>query len=420
MAQPADPTAPPPPVAPAPAEPPVPPTPPTPPEAPVVVIAPEPKPAEKEKKPNAGFDGGFFIRSDDGKYSLKITGRAQPYLNITRNSAANPGDPDDRIVDWRSNFEVRRARLVFDGKLHGKNLTYKLQTDFGKGVVSVRDIHFDVRLEKDVWVRVGQWKRPFSRQQITSSGRQELSDRSITDRAFGAGRDVGIAIRNDYEKSPDLEWIVGVFNGRGEAPVLAGTVTTDPMTGMGTIGTTSNTNVPTKFRPAIVGRVGINRNGLKGYTEADLEGGPMRFGVGLSAWLEGDFDDDKKSNQKLQADYIVKAQGFSTTGGVYAMTDQEAIADTSITDAETSLVGFHAQAGYMLNKNWQGAARYSYVNDPRQKAKTVRDQQEIAVTASYYGVGHDAKFQAGVRLVKTGDADFTDIILFEIGSNVGW
>ena len=30
----------------------------------------------------------------------------------------------------------------------------------------------------------------------------------------------------------------------------------DPATGMGTIGATTNTNVPSKFRPAVVGRVG--------------------------------------------------------------------------------------------------------------------------------------------------------------------
>lgn len=112
---------------------------------------------------------------------------------------------------------MRRMRLVLEGNLHGKNLLYKFQSDFGKGVPSVKDAHVDVRLSGDAWLRFGQWKRPFSRQQINSSGRLEMTDRSITDKAFGAGRDVGIAIRNDYEKSPEIEWTLGVFNGRGEA-----------------------------------------------------------------------------------------------------------------------------------------------------------------------------------------------------------
>ena len=387
----------------------------TPPENPPVTDQPlipdeAPAPAE-ETKPVAGFDKGFFLRSDDDKYVLKINGRFQPFFNLTRTS-----DP----ADYRSQFEVRRMRIVLEGNVHGKNLLYKLQTDFGKGVPTIKDAHFDVNLAKDVWLRFGQWKRPFSRQQISSSGRLEMTDRSITDRAFGAGRDVGIALRNDYEKSPEFEWTLGVFNGRGEAPALTGTVVVDPLTGMGTLGTTTNTNVPLKFRPAVVGRVGINRNKLKGYSEADLEGGSLRWGAALSVWLEGDFDDDDKSNQKVQADYIIKANGFSTTGGIYAMTDQEAVEDTSVLDAETSLVGFHLQAGYMFDKNWQAVARYALANDPRTKDVTTRDQQEISVAANYYGVGHDAKFQGGVRLIKTGDASFTDVVLFELGANVGW
>lgn len=369
-----------------------------------------PAPAEDktEKKPTAGFDKGFFIHSDDEKYGVKITGRFQPFFNYSYVKASK---------DSRPQFEMRRMRLVLEGNLHGKSLLYKLQTDFGKGVVSVKDAHVDVRLSGDTWLRFGQWKRPFSRQQINSSGRLELTDRSITDKAFGAGRDVGIAVRNDYEKSPELEWTVGVFNGRGEAPAFGGTVTVDPMTGMGTIGTTTNTNVPAELRPAIVGRVGYNSKGLKGYSEADLEGGPLRYGVAASVWLEGDFDDDAVSSQKAQTDFIVKASGFSTTGGIYFMTAQDG---DNVLDQASSLFGFHLQAGYMLTKKWQAAARYSYINDVTLKATTARDQQEIAAAVNFFGFGHDAKFQGGTRLIKNGAGSFSDVLLFELGANIGW
>lgn len=362
----------------------------------------------RDEKPNAGFDKGFFIRSDDEKYGLKITGRFQPYFNYSYVRSSK---------DSRPQFEVRRARIVLDGNLHGKSLQYKLQTDFGRGNVTIRDAHVDVKLASETWLRIGQWKRPFSRQRITSSGRFELTEQSITDRAFGAGRDIGIAVRNDYEKSPELEWIVGVFNGRGDAPVLSGSVTVDPMTGMGTLGPTTSTNVPSEFRPAIVGRVGYNTKGLKGYSEADLEGGPLRFGTALSVWLEGDVDDDAVSSQKVQADYILKAEGFSTTGGVYFLTAQDG---AKLLDQEASLFGFHLQAGYMLTPKWQAAARYGYVNDVTLKSKTARDQQEISIAGNFFGVGHDAKFQGGMRLVKNGAGTFTDVLLFELGANVGW
>ncbi|MGE0396165.1 MAG: porin [Kofleriaceae bacterium] len=370
---------------------------------------PPPAPTEETKaKPNAGFDKGFFLRSDDDKYALKITGRFQPFFNYSYVTATKDSKPQ---------FEMRRMRLVLDGHIHGKNLLYKFQADFGKGHPTVKDAHIDVKLANETWLRFGQWKRPFSRQQINSSGRLEMTDRSITDRAFGAGRDVGIAIRNDYEKSPEVEWTLGVFNGRGEAPALTGTVTVDPMTGMGTLGSTSTTNVPSEFRPAVVGRVGYNSKGMKGYSEADLEGGPLRFGAGASVWLEGDFDDDAVSSQKVQADYILKAEGFSTTGGVYFMTAQDG---DSILDQASSLFGFHAQAGYMLAPKWQAVARYGYINDVTLKSTTARDQQEIAVAGNFFGVGHDAKFQGGMRLIKNGDGKFTDVWLIELGANVGW
>jgi hypothetical protein len=157
---------------------------------------------------------------------------------------------------------------------------------------------------------------------------------------------------------------------------------------------------------------------MKGYTEADLEGGSLRFGVAASVWLEGDFDENDKSNQKVQADYIVKAEGLSTTGGVYFMTDQDG---EGVLDATNSLVGFHVQAGYMVvPKHWQVAGRFALVSDLLADDKTARDQTEISVGGNYFGFGHDAKVAAAVRLIKTGDAKLTDVILFELGVNVGF
>jgi len=398
--------------------------PPTTPEPPPDPIKPPPAdPAVKPKNPeqpaagkagkgSVGYDKGFYIKTDDGKFSLNFTGRVQPFFVSTY--TAEP-------KNFANAFEVRRGRLVFDGNIHSKKLFYKFQADFGKGVVTLKDYHFDLELSKDVLLRMGQWKRPFSRQQITSSGRLETPDRAITDKAFGAGRDIGIAIGNRYEKSPDLEWIVGVFNGTGDAAKLEGvSVTLDPMTGEPIVDTAKAkfNNVPKDFLPALVARIGINRNGIKGYSEADLEGGPLRWGVGGSVQLEGDFDENDKSNQRLEVDYVVKAEGFSSTGGFYAMTDQKADAAT---DVEASLVGFHLQGGYMVvPKRWQLAARYGYVNDPRTKDAQKTDQQEIAIAANFFGFGHDAKFAGGIKLLKNGDADFSDNIVIELGANVGW
>jgi Phosphate-selective porin O and P len=377
---------------------PVPPADPAPPTPPTTTD----KPAASEKKPGtAGYDKGFYLRDADDKFALKINGRLQPFYTL--NLGREP-------LDFKNAFEVRRARIILEGHTYTKKLAYKLQTDFGKGFLTLKDYYFDVEFAKGTWFRVGQWKRPFSRQQITSSGRLEMTERSVTDRAFLGSRDLGIAIHNGYEKSPELEWTVGVFNGTGDAPRFVPTL--DPTTGAVTGG--AFTNVPGKFRPVWVARVGFNGNRIKGYSEADLEGGPLRYAVGASIAVEGDNDDDNKSQQRAELDYVVKAEGFSVSGGFYLMTDQT---DIKLYDQDLSFLGVHVQAGYMLTPKIQAAARYSLIDARLDEA---RDQQEIALTGNYYGFGHDAKLQAGVRLIKNGDKGFGDGIVGEVGANVGF
>jgi hypothetical protein len=350
---------------------------------------------------NTGYDKGFFIKSDDGKFALKIKARVQPYLAMARSKTP--------AADWTGAFEVRRARLILEGNLHGDDLRYKIQSDFGKGNPSLKDWYADARLSGSTWIRAGQWKRPFSRQQITSSGKLELADRAITDKGFGAGRDIGVALHNGYEDSPAIEWIVGVWNGTGDAAGFDVDLTdpADPVV--------SVTNVPREFKPAFIGRVGLNSEGIKGYSEADLEGGPLRWAAAASFWGEADFDRDDTSNDKVELDFIVKAQGFTGSGAVYAMTRQ---AGTHVlSDQELAYIGFHLQTGYMIKPTWQGVARFAMIDG---RVDGLRDTKELTAGASYYGWGHDAKIQGDVTLLKVDDGKFTDAIRFQLGANIGF
>ena len=350
-----------------------------------------------------------MLTTSDDQFLLRISAHVQPFMNVTVT-------PDETTT----NFELRRARLWLDGNLWGSQIYYRFQPDLGKGNVTLKDFLFDVALSKAVWLRVGQWKKPFSRQQITAFYRTELTDRSITDRAFGAGRDIGIALHNNYEQSPPWEWTLGVFNGTGEAARLEGvTAMTDPITGEPIVDTSNAkfTNIPRDLRPMIVGRVGHNHGKLRGYSEADLEGGRLRWGVGLSVQAEGDLDGNDQSNQKAEVDYILKWNGLSSTGGLYAQTAQDG---PQLRDLTRSLVGFHVQGGYMVSKRWQVAARYAAVGETAIDGTQPTDQQEISIGASFYGHRHDAKVQGAVRLFKTGDGKFTDFILIELGSVIGF
>ena len=345
----------------------------------------------------AGYDKGFFIRAPDAPYLLKLQGRLQARFAYEALEGA-----DDEMA-----FSIPRARLTAAGHVFTEALTWKLQLDFGKGSATLKDFYADYALvPKWLHLRAGQWKRPFSRQQITSSGKLELTDRAITDKFFGAGRDIGVAIHNDYEHSPAFEYAFGVFNGTGEKPWFEGNVTVDPATGEGDVAHGGFTNVPDRFRPALVLRLGYNYGGIKGYSEADLEGGPLRFAVGASGLADLDLDEDDASRIVGELDFLLKVSGFSVSGAAYVASKQ---AGGGFVDQSYAALGFHVQAGYVLSGFVEPVVRYAMTAPDGSD----NDVQEILGGVSLYLFGHDVKWQieGGALLSESAGGDRTDGIV---------
>ena len=165
-------------------------------------------------------------------------------------------------------------------------------------------------------------------------------------------------------------------------------------------------NVPDVFNPILAMRLGFNTKDLKGYSEADLEGGPTRFGMGLSGLIDFDLDDSDNGNYRTQLDYILKANGFSTTGAVYLMSAQEG-ADFS--DQSYGGLGFHAQLGYVIKGKVQPVFRYAYVNPEGAENQT----QELLGGISVYVFKHNLKWQTdgGAIINQEGDDSLTDGIV---------
>lgn len=347
--------------------------------APVADAAPEPTAPEPAPagEPTAGYHKGFFIQSEDRLFRLEIGARVQARYVFEAIEAA----PNE------SAFSIARARLSLSGHVFSEDLTYKFQSDFGKGFVTLKDFYADHAFVPGTFqLRAGQWKRPFSRQQITSSGKQELVDRATTDAASGAGRDIGIAIHNDYEKSPEFEYALGVFNGTGEKPLFSGDVTVDPMTGEGGVSGGAFGNVPDTLHPALVLRAGYNHGGIKGYSEADLEGGPFRAAIAASGLADLDADDDDASSLKAEVDYIVKVEGFSSTGAVYVSSAQSG---PGFSDRAFEALGLHLQIGYVIGELVQPVARYSLVAPDGAD----NDSHEVLGGIGFYFWGHEVKWQ---------------------------
>jgi hypothetical protein len=352
--------------------------------------------------PVAGFDGGFFIQDPDKRFRLRIKGRVQG--RFTHGSSESYVEDADNVRDYNYAFSIPRARLRMDGHAFSPNLKYVMQVEFGGGYTYLRDYYVDIALaSRKLGLRVGQYKRPFSRQQLTSSGNQELVDRAITDRAFGAGRDLGIML---HGKAPMVEWALGLFNGSGERGDFSGTVTVDPDTMTGSVSRGRFGNVPGRFKPMAVGRIGIHHHDLTGYSEADLEGGKLRLGFATSVKAAFDADESDASFVRAQADYILKVHGFSTTGAFYVGSAQDG---DSFADQSYDRIGFHIQAGHVIAERIQPAVRYALV-DP---VGTHNRVQELMGGLSVYVFSHNVKWQTdgGVQLREHAEGILVDSLI---------
>jgi hypothetical protein len=103
-------------------------------------------------------------------------------------------------------FILNRARIALSG-FAWKNTQFKVEESLSdQGNTRLRDFYLNqVFLDGAVQLRAGQFTRPFNRQEIVSDFATEFVEKSNTNTWVGVqgGRDVGVALTNGYEKSPD-------------------------------------------------------------------------------------------------------------------------------------------------------------------------------------------------------------------------
>ena len=401
-AQPTDPAPPPqpdPPAPPAPAPPPAdaPPAPAPEPPPPPPAKADAPKEEAKPEKPLAGYESGFFIQSPDGKYRLVIGGYVQ-----FRFTYEGFEEADDKF-----SFSIPRARIQLAGNLFSPDFTYKVVVDFGKGAVpSLKDGFLDYAAVRN-WLhfRAGSFKMPFTRHQLASSSKLDMVDRAITDKAFGAGRDLGIMIHNDV-KSP-FEYAVGLFNGYGEVGQITADVTgvADLATGdvTGELDSVSVTNVPARFKPRLVARVGYNHAGIVGYDELDFEGGAPRFAIAANTKIQFNADLTNQGYIDWGGDVMFKAFGLTLQGGLFPRWAQDG---GSFSDLSYNGLGFHVGGNFLYDKTAYFQARYARVV-PR---GTDDDVQEILGGVGVFAFDKHLKsvLDAGPILSDTPDGERLD------------
>lgn len=148
----------------------------------------------------AGKDG-FFLKSSDGSYQLKIGGYVQ---------ADGRFYIDDNNSTGADTFLLRRVYLNIDGTL-SKDFDFRISPDFGQGKAVLQDGYIGYKYSPGARLRVGRFKAPFGLEYLQASTDPVFVESSLPTNLVPA-RDLGIQLHGDLFDGT-LSYAVGLFNG---------------------------------------------------------------------------------------------------------------------------------------------------------------------------------------------------------------
>jgi Phosphate-selective porin O and P len=346
-----------------------------------------------------GLGRGITIRSADDRASMTIRVRIQ-----TRATAADTA-PD--TLPATSEVLVRRARLVLLGNAAGPTFTYYVQLSFANLDneadlrLPLRDAYVTWSSRRDLNVRVGQMKVPFSRQRVVSSSALQMVDRSIVVSELNLDRDVGVQIfSKDLLGVGKLGYAVGLFGGEGR----------------NRLGRAAGLLYAARLEAWPFGA-------FDDYAEADLRRlDTVRLAVGVSAGYNQNTNRPRSTigtpdpagdvdYRHAAADVTVKWRGWSLTSEVLHRTAGKLWSPNTgegTLPASRSGWGAYLQSGMMLGARWEVTARVSRLAPARGTDPTFTRARETGAGLSYYLHGHDLKVQGDyARVTEAGSGRTT-------------
>ncbi len=157
---------------------------------------------EEEKEVKVVYEEGVHIRTNDKSFDMRIGGVIQ--TDLIAFSSHYPEDND---------FDIRRARLFIEGRMFDY-FGYKFEGEF-EGASNDRLV--DALINFDYFpylqIQVGQFKEPFSLENLISDKYLPFNERSMAYYLTPA-RDVGLMIHGNMF-GETINYGVGVFNGDG-------------------------------------------------------------------------------------------------------------------------------------------------------------------------------------------------------------
>ena len=165
----------------------------------------------------AGWDKGFFRASPDGNFRLRVKGQIQFRYVMNYRDIQTSGSEDR----WTKGFENRRTKLTFEGNIFDKTWLYKVQAAFNRGnldaagaqqtdsgAAELEDAWIQKDFENGLYLRFGQYKAPFLREELVSSARQLAVERSLLNERYNQDYTQGVSV--GFES--DMFRVEGMFS----------------------------------------------------------------------------------------------------------------------------------------------------------------------------------------------------------------
>lgn len=339
----------------------------------------------------AGYDKGFFIRSDNGDFTLR-PGVLLQFRSITN---ARVGGGDDDAIE--NGFELRRLRPRIDGNAFSPDFTYSIVLDASRtnGNVSLLDAWVQYRLDKNWAIKARQFRNSWVHEGDVPDSSQLTVERSLID-ALLAG-----------SQTDRVQGVALIYGGVGDLPVRTEFAFHDGDNSKNTNFQDVNANFGASARGEykLLGDWGDYRDFSARTTRRDL----LVLGAGADYSQFGDADVLRTT---IDAQYELP-----TRWAFYAALNGNIRRDDDSSDFDW---GALAQAGYAIDRKWEPFVRYDMVSIDDGGIDAFN---EFAVGVNYFpddSAGHRAKFtfdvlylpdgvpsdQTGIGALQSDDAQF--------------
>lgn len=343
---------------------------------------------------------GLVIATSDRQFQLGIRPRVQFLGTVAAQDAG--GDPE-------LGLEIRRARLVFEGHFLGPENRFKLELAFSPRDMAMEEIdgsnvptrsplldfYYESRHLRDLSFRIGQYKVPYNRERVISSGNLAMVDRSIANGEFNLDRDVGFDIRSaDFLGLGMFRYYAGIYTAEGRdgfrmddlGLMYLARVEVLPF---GMFDDYDEVDFDREERP----RLSI------GVSYGFVDQAPGNRGIIGSPPRDGGTTD----YHNFEADLLFQYAGLTVMTEFFWREGQRNPGDAVDqmgapipVELPRNGVGFFAQAGYLLpGIDFEVATRYGRIDPIGGNTQTsLGERSELGLALSYYFDGHPYKLQA--------------------------